>query len=215
MNYELRTKNWPCFGKASAFTLLELVVVISIIAIMVSLALPHLFSVLLKGEMMQTLSNERQLYLATQAMAIDSSTTGTANNGWPGDITSPSFSAWAFALCNGYLSTSDFCKLCSAPGVIVLSDKIPSTAHDTALSVYAVQEASDGNTIFLITRNATVQGSGSNISVNFDAGMKPYGNKGCVLIHRGGDAISLLPNQATNNARALGSLATNASTPLQ
>jgi hypothetical protein len=99
--------------------------------------------------------------------------------------------------------------------VIVPADKIPSSAHDTALSVYGVQEASDGNAIFLITRNATLQGSGSNVSVSFDAGMKPYGNKGCVLIHRGGDAIALLPSQATNNARALGSLATNAAVPLQ
>ncbi|MBX9741925.1 MAG: type II secretion system GspH family protein [Chthoniobacterales bacterium] len=201
--------------KKNAFTLLELLIVISIIAILVSLALPHLSSALLKGEMLQTLSNERQLYLATQAMAIDANTSGTPNLGWPGDMASPSFEAWASALCHGYLSVSDFCKLCSAPGVVLPVDKIPSTAHEIALTLYPLQESSDANDIFLITRNATLQGSGTNLSIGFDAKTKPYGNKGCVLIRRGGDAVSLLPNQATNNPRALGSLGASAATPLQ
>lgn len=197
-----------------AFTLLELLIVIAIIAMMASLALPHLFSALLKGEMLQTLSNERQLYLAAQAMAIDANTSGTATIGWPGDMSSPSFSAWASALCNGYLSTSDFSKCCSAPGVVVASDKIPTTPHETALTFYPVQENSDGNAIFLITRNATPQGSGSALSLILDSRTKPYGNKGCVVMHRAGDAVVIMPNQVTNSA-SIGSLATNATTPLE
>lgn len=200
--------------KKNAFTLLELLIVISIIAILVSLALPHLSSALLKGEMLQTLSNERQLYLATQAMAIDANTSGTSAIGWPGDMTTPSFETWATALCNGYLSKSDFCKLCSAPGVSLSLDKIP-TVHEIAFTLYPVQESSEANDIFLITRNATLQGSGTNISASLDPKTKPYGNKGCVLIHRGGDAVSLLSHQATNNPQALGTLGANANIPLQ
>lgn len=197
--------------KIRAFTLIELLVVISIIVILATLMLPHLRSFFLKGQMLQTLNNERQLYLATQAMAIDASSSGATNAGWPGDIANPSFAAWASALCPAYLSTNDFCKLCSAPGVIVPSDKIPAEARDTAFKVYAVQEESDPNAVFLITRNATLHGRGADTSFTLDSTIKPYGNQGCVILHRGGDAIPLLQNQSTN-ARAIGIIGPN--TPL-
>ena len=195
--------------KNRGFTLLELLVVISIIVILASLVLPNILTALTKGQMSQTLSNERQLFLATQAMAVDGLTLGDPNLGWPGDTPSPSFSAWASALCSGYLSTNDFCKLCSAPGVIVPTDKLPTRATETAFKVYAVQDSSDGNTVFLTTRNATIQGTGTSTSLTLDSSTKPYGKKGCVIMHRGGDGEILLPNQS-KNSRAIGVLATNA-----
>ena len=201
----LRPKNRMVIG----FTLLELLVVISIIVILASLVLPNVLMALTKGQMAQTLSNERQLYLATQAMAVDGVTMGDPNLGWPGDMPSPSFSTWASALCPGYLSTNDFCKLCSAPGVVVSMDKMPTQSRETAFKIYPVQETSDGNAIFLITRNATVQGEGTSTTITLDPSVKPYGNKGCVIMHRGGDGEILLPNQL-KNARAIGVVGTNA-----
>lgn len=200
-------KTYP--RQSNAFTLIELLVVISIIVILATLMLPHLRSLFLKGQMLQTLNNEKQLYLATQAMAIDGASTGSTNALWPGDLANPSFSAWATALSSGYLSTNDFCKLCSAPGVVVPTDQIPSNAGATAFKIYAVQESSDGNAIFMITKNATLHGKGTNISFTLDASIKPYGKQGCVIIHRNGDAVMLLQNQS-NNSSAIGELATNA-----
>ena len=78
-----------------AFTLIELLVVISIIGILAALALPAITGALARGQMTQTLSNMKQLHLATQQMALDGLTTGDANLCWPGDLRRPSFGNWA------------------------------------------------------------------------------------------------------------------------
>lgn len=187
----------------SAFTLIELLVVIAIIALLTSLALPNILKVLTKGQMTQTLSNGEQLYLATQSMAMDAAAAGSTGSGWPGDAAAPSFSTWATALCSGYVSTNEFCKLSSAPGVQVAT--MPTAAHETAFKIYPVQENSESDAIFLITRNATVHGTGANTTITLDPAVKPYGNQGCVIIHRGGDGVILLPQQL-NNSRVIGSV---------
>lgn len=180
-----------------AFTLIELLVVIAIMALLTSLALPNIFKALTKGQMTQTLSNGRQLYLATQSVAMDATTSGGEGAGWPGDAAVPHFSAWAGALLGGFMSTNEFCKLCSAPGVTIVG--LPTTAKETAFKVYPVQENSSSDAVFLITRNATIHGSGHDVSITLDPTVKPYGNQGCVLIHRGGDGFILLPQQLKNS----------------
>jgi prepilin-type N-terminal cleavage/methylation domain-containing protein len=182
---------------SAGFTLIELLVVIAIIALLSSLALPRILKTLVKGQMTQTLSNGNQLYLATQTMAMDATTAGSSSSGWPGDAAVPSFSTWATALCSGYVSTNEFCKLSSAPGVPVVT--LPNVARKTAFKVYPVQENSESDAIFLITRNATVHGSGHDVTITLDPAVKPYGNQGCVIIHRGGDGVILLPQQLTNS----------------
>ena len=54
----------------SAFTLIEMLVVISIIAVLAAFAVPALTSALTKGQMTGTMNNARQLYLAGQQMAL-------------------------------------------------------------------------------------------------------------------------------------------------
>lgn len=172
------------FKTPSAFTLIELLVVISIIGILASLALPAIGNAMTKGQMTQTLSNMKQLHLATQTMALDSVTTGDTNLGWPGDL-GGTWEAWATNLVGGgYLTTNDFAKLISAAGVVVAPDADPANPVKSAVFAYAVEQNSAGNTVFLTTANYDYS-SGSPAAL--DKADSPYGDKGFVVFRKAGD----------------------------
>src|SRR6266568_5397514 len=59
----------------SAFTLIELLVVIAIIAVLASFAVPAITSALTKGQLVGTVNNARQYYLAGYQMALDRKST--------------------------------------------------------------------------------------------------------------------------------------------
>lgn len=184
--------------RPSGFTLIELLVVISIIAILASLALPAITGAMVRGQMTQTLSNMKQLHLASQQMALDATTTGDTNLGWPGDV-GGTWSAWATNIVGGnYMSANDFKKMISAPGVIPTSTN-PATPGKSAVVVYSVAENSEGGTVFLSSANFTNSSSGGNTLL---ADAKPYGNKGFVVYRKAGDGSIL-------QARQTGSTFTN------
>lgn len=184
--------------RSSGFTLIELLVVISIIAILASLALPAITGAMVRGQMTQTLSNMKQLHLASQQMALDATTTGDTNLGWPGDV-GGTWSAWATNIVGGnYMSANDFKKMISAPGVIPTSTN-PATPGKSAVVVYSVAENSEGGTVFLSSANFTNSSSGGNTLL---ADAKPYGNKGFVVYRKAGDGSIL-------QARQTGSTFTN------
>lgn len=179
--------------RLSGFTLIELLVVISIIAILASLALPAITGAIVRGQMTQTLSNMKQLHLATQQAALDAVTTGDSTLvGWPD---TNSFAVWATNMVPSYLSTNDMVKLLSAAGMLTAPGAVP-TANTNAVIVYTVSEQSTGDTIFLTTANWT---NDSQLSPT----AKPYGNKGFVIFHKAGDGAVLLPKQY-NSSNVLG-----------
>lgn len=188
----MRSHRELCSGE-SGLTWVEVIVALIIVGALAALALPRITTAFEHPASPQTLSNMRQLYLATQVMAQDGTSTGETNLNWPGN-TGGSYSNWMIGLVPAYLSTNDFCKLMSAPQVSVPNSHLPAM-RDTALLVYAVRSEGDTNAVFLTTANFTNSPAGG-ASLNPQA--KPYGNKLFVVFRRGGEGAILLKNQATN-----------------
>ncbi len=170
--------------KSEGFTLIELLVVISIIALLAALALPALSNLQTHAQMTQTLSNGRQLQIATQSLTSDNLIAGGPYN-WtssnsvslPGGVT-----AFKELLISGnYLTEKDIARLFKAPGT------------SNAWKVYSVCDADPDDSILFAT-------------ANFDApnspplNVPPFGKKGVVLIHKGGNSVILKGDQLTNSA---------------
>jgi prepilin-type N-terminal cleavage/methylation domain-containing protein len=195
-----------------AFTLVELLVVISIIAILASLALPAITGALVRGQMTQTLSNMKQLHLVTQQMAIDSTTTGDTNLGWPGDMPTPSWSAWATSIvANNYMATNDFVKMVSAPGITPsltnYSGLMPGVKLGRAILLYGVSDTNTSDTVVISTSNFTNNTSGGTKPL---ANALPYGDKGYLVFRKGGDGSVLKANQSGSTfTNIIGASATN------
>jgi len=191
----------------SGFTLIELLVVIAIIAVLASFAVPAITSALTKGQLVGTLNNVRQFYLAGYQMALDGNTNADANYNWPGDYNPAvaTLSAYSSKLVtNSYLKVGDLSKLLSGPGAIVSAT---STGPDAAgvvtvalagtpgLKIYRVKDGDSANTIFGVSNNYIY-----NTALTTTA--SPFGDKGFVVMRKGGDAISLRKNNALASSYA-------------
>lgn len=176
-----------------AFTLIELLVVISIIAILAALAFPAITGALARGQLTQSMSNARQIFIANTSMALDATTTGDTNLGWPGDIggTNSSWGTWASALVPNYMPITDFSKMLSAPGYARATNVPVISKIPTALNVYAITESSPMTAVYITTANYT---NGQPLGPQ----SKPFGDKGFVVFRKGGDGAVYQKNQATN-----------------
>jgi prepilin-type N-terminal cleavage/methylation domain-containing protein len=207
----------------SAFTLIEMLVVISIIAVLAAFAVPALTSALTKGQMTGTLNNGRQLYLAGQQMALDGSANSDPLLVWPGDdpATLGTQDLYMSRLVqNDYLKPGDVQKLLSAPGSPAAvttggGGGAPVTvaigAGTSAFKIYLVTNSDASNVIFCVSKNyiydtalsATAGGGGPN---------NPYGDKGFIAQRKGGDASVLRKNNAVAGAGPSGIATFEAST---
>jgi prepilin-type N-terminal cleavage/methylation domain-containing protein len=189
----------------SAFTLIEMLVVISIIAVLAAFAVPALTSALTKGQMTGTLNNGRQLYLAGQQMALDGAANSDPSLVWPGDDPAiASVTDYCNRLYqNDYLKPGDLQKLLNAPGtnVTVTANPAAPPAPATvtlagatpAFKWYKVKDADSANVIFLVTNNYTYDTA-------LAVGTAPFGDKGFIVQRRGGDASILRKNNAVTGA---------------
>jgi prepilin-type N-terminal cleavage/methylation domain-containing protein len=183
---------------SSAFTLIELLVVIAIIAILAALAVPALTSALAKAQMTGTMNNARQLYLSQFSMANDGTATGDADSAYVGDYVPLLANLQAFVnklVGKGYLQPGDVGKILSAPSAgCIATDNLttpPSVtlAGTSALKVHPVQDADPANTIFCTSLNYVYD-------TPIVVGSVPYGTKGFIVMHKGGDGVVFKAGQA-------------------
>lgn len=188
----------------SAFTLIEMLVVIAIIATIAAFAVPAITSALTKGQMTGTMNNARQFYLAGYQMALDGATNSDAALTWPGDDTNAATITLkdycAKLVQYDYLKGGDLSKLLSAPGAACTVNAsapdesgkvtVTYTAGTPALKVYKVKDAHSSNTIFAVTKNYTYDTA-------LDPAVAPFGDKGFVVMHKGGDGTILRKSNAT------------------
>jgi prepilin-type N-terminal cleavage/methylation domain-containing protein len=185
----------------SAFTLIEMLVVISIIAVLAAFAVPALTSALTKGQMTGTLNNGRQLYLAGQQMALDGAANSDPNLVWPGDdATITTVTQYANRLFqNDYLKAGDLQKLFNAPGTnaTVTTNAGPPASvtlggATPGFKFFRVHDADSANVVFLETNNYTYNTTLQGVTT------APFGDKGFIVQRKGGDASILRKNNAVS-----------------
>jgi type II secretory pathway pseudopilin PulG len=178
-----------------------LLVVIAIIAILAALAVPALTSALGKAQMNGTMNNMRQLYLAQFQMANDGAATGATNLAWPGELPvadRADLQSYLNAILRaGYLKGADVAKLISAPGAnpaVAVTIATPETValggpNSASLKIYGCIDQDPSHTIFAASHNYV-----------YDTGLLtpsvPYGNKGFIVMHKGGDGAVFRSGQA-------------------
>lgn len=185
---------------SAAFTLIEMLVVIAIIAVLAAFAVPALTQALTRGQLTGTMNNARQLYLATFQMATDGATNSDPNLSWPGDDTTLAAGTSLKDFCqklvqHDYLKAGDLQKMLNAPGANCTATADTATppaltlTGTSALKVYKVREVDPSNTVFVATSNYVYNATPTSTAA-------PYGDKGFVVIRKGGDAGTFRKSQA-------------------
>jgi type II secretory pathway pseudopilin PulG len=183
-------------SRSPAFTRIELVVVLAIVAVILVLSWPAFKNALTKRDLTQTMNNGRELYLAAFRMATDGAANSDSNLAWPGDYPVNSLAEYSSRLVEkDYLKPADLQRMLSAPSAActVTATGSPVTTTLTGkstLKIYKVKRTDPSNTIFAASSNYIYD-------TELNAKVEPFGDAGFIVVRKSGDAGVYKKGQAT------------------
>jgi type II secretory pathway pseudopilin PulG len=183
-------------SRVAAFSKIELLVILAIVAVILVLAWPTINSALTKRDLTRTTNNARELYLLAFRMATDGAAKFDSNRAWPGDYPATTLAEYCNKLVqNGYVKPADLQRLLSAPGAECAATMSgpPATlmlSGKTALKLYKVKASDPSNTIFAASSNYIYDTALHSSAV-------PFGEAGFVAVRKNGDAGVYKKNLAT------------------
>jgi type II secretory pathway pseudopilin PulG len=185
-------------SRVAAFSKIELVVILAVVAVIAVLAWPTLKNALVKRDLTQTMNNGRELYLIAFRMATDGAAKFDSHRAWAGDYPTTSLTEYGTKLVqNGYVKPEDLQRLLCAPGAQCAATESgpPATlifSGKTALKLYKVKASDPSTTIFAASSNYVYD-------TPLDPGTVPFGDAGFVVIRKSGDAGVYKKGEATLN----------------
>ena len=183
--------------RVAAFSKIELIVILAIVAVIVVLAWPTLKNALTKRDLTRTMNNGRELYLVAFRMATDGAAKFDSHRAWPGDYPTTSLTEYGTKLLqNGYVKPDDLQRILCAPGATCAATASgpPATlifSGKTALKLFKVKASDPSNTIFAVSSNYVYD-------TPLDPATVPFGDAGFVVIRKSGDAGVYKKGQATS-----------------
>lgn len=185
--------------RKKAFTLIELLVVIAIIALLAAILAPAVTKALLKGQVTQTMSNGRNLFVLLFSKQMDNPLglqTASGSASWPASTdTTPAWtdSSQYFATLITNASFNLSYNFFSAPGIKVASDENDFVANlrNAWCITLDVDDRFKASTPVLFTQNIILTGKDIQQFDKLDEQAKPYGNKAAVIVGYGGNAYQI------------------------
>lgn len=189
--------------RTKAFTLIELLVVIAIIALLAAILAPAVTKALLKGQVTQTMSNGRNLFVLLFSKQMDNplglqTASGSAawpvsNNGGDNTVTVYTDSSAYFATLITNSSFNLSYNFFAAPGIKVASDEtdFKNNLRNAWCITQDVDERFKASTPVLFTQNINLTGKDITQFNKLDELAKPYGNKAAVIVGYGGNAYQI------------------------
>ena len=179
-----RSINTPPRG----ITWLEILVILSLVAILVSLSIPAVSVGISRSPITQTLSNMKQLHLTCQQMTIDHEVDKNPVR-WTCSNTAPlTLDQWKMAISPDYLSEADLNKILSLK---VDRRFFGTKTLDESLKIFAVTKDDPDDTVLFATKNW-------HGPKEKELSGEPFGTRAFVVFRKGGDGQVLQQRQITN-----------------
>ena len=184
--------------RKNAFTLIELLVVIAIIALLAAILAPAVTKALLRGQVTQTISNGRNLFVLLFSKQLDNPLGLAIQSGsaaWPATDDTPPWtdSSQYFATLVTNASFNLSYNFFAASGIPVAEDEIDfkTNLRNAWCITLDVSDNFRASTPVLFTQNITLTGRDISQFLELEETAKPYGTKAAVIVGYGGNAFSI------------------------